>query len=141
MKTWKAAVYQSVNTWSDGGAELSLTEQTKISRDYMRLHPDLHKVKTYSERNYGQKKGILLDELLTEIEKRHVDCIVLPSIMVFTDSSHEALFLMKNVLVPAGVRVIAVREEIDTNTDGILKTADYIRAMRAGKIVRNLAKQ
>lgn len=118
MKETKTAIYMGACSWgSNKISSLSLPEQTQICREYMKNHPELKKVGTYTDRNTLRDSTKELDRLLVELENRRVDCIVVASIYHFFESSSIIAFYVKQVVVPAGLRLIAIREEIDTENE------------------------
>lgn len=119
MLEMKTAIYMSVTSWKNElNKAMSLPEQTRICRQYMRLHPELRKVGTYTDRNTVRDSTKELDRLLVELENRRVECVVTASAYQFFESGEALSFYLKQVMIPAGFRLIAIQEEIDTNAPG-----------------------
>lgn len=108
-------IYMSVACWKDcEGEPLPMSEQTAICREYMRNHPELKKLKTFHDRAIGKEPSRELYRLLEESEHRTADCIVVASIRHFFCHSGEARYDLTRVMIPARLRLIAVRENFDS---------------------------
>ncbi len=129
MKTF---IYMSASTWKGyEGNALSLPEQTELCRSYMREHKELKKVATYCDRNQLRDRSRELSALLEELEHRMVDCVVTASLSHFFPDSKEAYFYVRNIMIPAGLHLIAIREQLDTRETTWEKV--FKKIMRSGE--------
>lgn len=112
MKTF---IYMSASTW-EGFEEnaLSLPEQSECCRAYMREHREFKKGATYCDRNQLRDRNRELGLMLEELEHRKVECIVVASIHHFFQDKKEASFYIQKVMIPAGLHLVAIRENLDT---------------------------
>lgn len=108
-------IYMSAACWKDReGEPLTMSEQTAICREFMRNHPELKKLKTFHDRAVEKDPSRELYQLLEELELRQADCIVVASIHHFFCHSDEARYYLTRVMIPAGIRLIAILENFDS---------------------------
>lgn len=108
-------IYMSTACWKDwGGEPLTMSEQTAICREYMRHHPELKKLKTFHDRAMEKEPSRELYHLLEEIENREAGCIVVASIRHFFCHGDEARYYLTRVMIPADIRLIAIKENFDS---------------------------
>ena len=108
-------IYMSTACWKDREREpLTMSEQTAICREFMRNHPELKKLKTFHDRAMEKEPSRELYQLLEEVEHRKADCIVVASIRHFFCHSGEARYYLTRIMLPAGLRLIAIRENFDS---------------------------
>lgn len=106
------------NTWLDHKElSLPLPEQTKICREYMKNHPELRKIGTYTDRNTTKNTTRELELLLVEAENRRVECIVTPTIKVFFDYCTESEYYINTIMKPAGIRLIGIKDDFDSSDE------------------------
>ena len=108
-------IYMSTSCWKDRELEaLSMSEQTAICRSFMKQHSELKKIKTFHDRAAEKEPSKELYHLLEEIEHRQADCVVVASVRHFFAYSGEARYYLTRVMIPAGIRLIAISEKYDS---------------------------
>ena len=108
-------IYMSASCWKElVGEPLPMSEQTEICRAFMKQHPELKKIRTFHDRAMEKEPSRELYALLEELEHRKADCIVVASIRHFFTHSGEARYYLTRVMIPAGIRLIAIYENFDS---------------------------
>ncbi len=128
----RTAIYMSAHQW-EGADSMDLPEQSAVTKQYMRDHADLKKISTTVNRNTVRDTETPLEEVLAAAENRELDCILIPTLSVFFDCAGEANIYINYVMVPAGIRLIAVKEQYDSHdpdAGSILNKEVYRRERR-----------
>ncbi|MDD3417538.1 MAG: recombinase family protein [Lachnospiraceae bacterium] len=127
----KTAIYIGASIWQDKQVEkMELSEQSSTCRAYMKKNSELCKTGTFTDRNQDRMTRREFDKMLVELQNRRFQCIVVATVVTFFDSSKEALYYIKHIMIPAGMRFIAVKEAINTEEDGWQK--------EFGKVIRKV---
>ena len=127
----KTAIYIGASVWQDKQVEkMELSEQSSTCRAYMKKHRELCKTITFTDRNQDRMTRREFDKMLVELQNRRIQCIVVATVVTFFDSSKEALYYIKHIMIPAGMTFIAVKEAINTDEDGWQKAF--------GKVIRKV---
>lgn len=128
---WECAVYLSAFDWMRGwrrDADLPLHSET--TKKWLNRQRVSRRVLTVRNRNTSRNVRTAFDELLSAVENRRANAVVVADIAFFATSCSEARFFVKEVFKPMGVRFVDVANRFDSmkcDADDYLKgvVAEY----------------
>lgn len=112
---WECAVYLSAYDWMRGwrrDADLSL--QSELTKKWLNRQRTSCRVLTVRNRNASRNVRMAFEELLSAVENRRANAVVVADIACFATSFSEARFFVKEVFVPMGIRFVDVANGFDT---------------------------
>lgn len=117
VKRYRTCIYKRLSEKDGGhGREDSIIVQEQICKDFMEKHPELLYAKTYCDNgvsgtNFSRRA---FEELMTEVKKGNVDCIIVKDFARFGRDAIEAVDLIDVIFPTMGIRFISVLDDYDS---------------------------
>lgn len=130
-RIWKAAFYIRLSKDDIDRGEnesVSISNQREILKEFLKLHPDIEHVDTYSDDGVS---GTTFDRpgfsrLKQDIELKKIDCVIVKDLSRFGRNYSEGGDLIDNYFTQKGVRFISVNNGIDTLSDGMNSATRFL---------------
>lgn len=122
-KKYQAAVYVRrifKDLLCPDDTDLSSVEQLSIINNYLKQKPDVEYVNAFTD-GRSQRQEVVLNafqRLMTQLESRNYDCLVLYSIEHFSNSAEENRHCLLTLFPMWGIRIICVKENYDSLESG-----------------------
>lgn len=120
--------YTRTVPWKNTKLQLSITEQNEKIAAYLEQHKELELQKKYTDRKNDAQAFAGFDNMIDDGTERKYDCIIVASIYYCGQSFPVANQMIWETLIPLGIHLIVVDEEMDTRQAAKKEVENYFDA-------------